>query len=288
MQNRPIDCDVVLPFRNSLEFLQQAFDSIHDQRDVNCAIHIVDDTSTDDTTALRRQCEKILEVYWYRNDRNIGPYRSLHRVFNNVRSDFIAIQDADDISDPQRLSFSLNQLFEKNADIFGGSGITFSEQPEECGQRLESVLPVNIDHRVLNSTMVIRRSFFQRINGFADFFCGADSEFSMRALFAGARFAISDRVVCFVRRHAGSLTRSTRTGMQPKGHIPKWISEYRLRVWNEVERRRALFAAGETNFHHFGCLNPKLSRTVGCIPEPKDNADVLPFSVFRNPLTSRF
>lgn len=259
----PVVCDVVLPFCNALSYLEEALESVLAQRDARCLIHVVDDASTDDTTALRAKYKEHSDVFWYRHEHNVGPYRSLHAIFASLTCEFFAIQDADDISEPDRIAFSIAQLNAGHADIFAASAVTFGDDPDDCGHTLVSALPVHDEERLVNGTMVARRSFFQEINGFADFYCGGDTEFGVRAMYAGARFCLTDRVVSRVRRHPQSLTRRPQTGMQLKESEPRWFSHYRLAVWAEVERRRKLFAAGEKNFRQFGCLDPSQSTTLG-------------------------
>jgi hypothetical protein len=60
---------------------------------------------------------------------------------------------------------------------------------------------------VVNATMICRRSTFERLNGFADFRCGADSEFVARAHLAGVRFFFDEAVVGLRRVHDLSLSR---------------------------------------------------------------------------------
>lgn len=261
-------CDVIVAFRNRGDYLSEALSSVASQEGVPCSIHVIDDASDEDCSAVRDRFASHPDIAWYRNDRSIGPYRSLHRVFASLTTDFIAIQDGDDISLPDRLRFSLESLMRTGADIFAASVTTFGEAEMDCGIRLDSVVPKRNEQFLVNGTMVVRRDFFQRVNGFADFYCGADSEFGMRALFAGARFDISDRIVGKYRKHATSLTHAPLTGMEVRTDRQRWVSPYRCAVWTEIRRRRRLFENGETRFHEFGCLDPSLSRSIACIPEP--------------------
>jgi hypothetical protein len=187
-----------------------------------------------------------------------------------MTSPYLAIQDADDISEPERLVVSIETLEREQADIFGGAARTVSvDVPEEGGHLLYSRQPDGIRQTIINGTMVVRRSFFEAINGFAGFFCGADTEFIHRAYYAGARFVIDNKVVLTVRRHSKSLTHQSATGFHwPAGaEKPVWVSPYRQAVWDEVERRRQLFDSGCKSFAEFGCLDPARSTTMGCIPE---------------------
>lgn len=268
----PVDCDVIIPFRDHLPYLEQSLESILNQRGVRCAIHLVDDVSSVDTTTFRQRWRQVPNLLWYRNDRNVGPYRSVHRVFPHLQSDFIAIQDADDIAEPDRMALSVASLVDNRADLFAAAAVTFGDSSDDCGPTLYSRMPLREDWFVLHATLVVRRALFQRLNGFADFFCGGDTEFGVRAYFARARFQISQRVVLRHREHSESLTRNRHTGWHRETDPPTWISPYRRAVWSEIRRRRRLFLQGVTDFASFGCLDPACSRTLGCVGEPYEFA----------------
>lgn len=269
----PPDCDVVLPFHNQLPFLRQALDGLLTQRGVRCRIHVIDDGSTENTDAVRTTYQDREHVVWYRNPHPMGPYRALHTVVPHADSEYLAIHDADDIAEPQRLDTAVSALNVSGADIFASAAREFSKRPGDLNAVRYSVAPQGEwGCTLLNPTLVIRKEFFLRINGFADFFCGADHELTLRAYYADARFCISHEPLIWKRRHAESLSRSRRTGFShaddERGDAAPWISDYRSNIRAEIQRRLAFFRRGDFDPRHFGALRPELSRTLGCVAEP--------------------
>lgn len=276
-ENSLPECDVVLPFHNQLSFLREALDSLLAQLGVCCRIHVIDDGSTECTDAIRDDYRSHEMVNWYRNQAPLGPYRSLHTAVPYAESQYLAIQDADDVSLPQRLAKAVNALNETGADLFASAAREFLRKPGDLDEVRFSTAPRgDWGCTLLNATLVIRREFFQRINGFADFFCGADHEFTLRSYYAGARFHICHEPLIWKRRHNRSLSRSHKTGFsrddEKRGSLPPWISTYRTRVRNEIQRRLDIFRSGNFDPQHYGVLQPNLSRTLGCVAEPAQHS----------------
>jgi len=94
---------VVLPVKNGLPFLPEAVESILSQTFRDFEFVIIDDGSTDGTTAyLRALRDPRLRLL--RNESGRGVAASLNQGIAASASPFIARQDADDISEPERLA----------------------------------------------------------------------------------------------------------------------------------------------------------------------------------------
>ena len=88
---------------NGLPFLNEAVDSILSQTFAEFEFVIVDDASTDETPVYLRGLEdpriRVISL-----PENIGLTAALNRGLRETRGEFVARQDADDWSDPQRLA----------------------------------------------------------------------------------------------------------------------------------------------------------------------------------------
>ncbi len=93
---------VILPVRNGMPYLQLAVESILDQTFGDFELIIMDDASTDSTPDYLASLTD-RRVRLIRNEQNLGVSRTLNKALSLARGDYIARQDADDISFPRRL-----------------------------------------------------------------------------------------------------------------------------------------------------------------------------------------
>jgi hypothetical protein len=269
-EQESIACDVILPFRGHLEFLRESLPSVLEQEGAEMIVHLIDDATPGGADELLRYWGSHPRVRTYRNSRNLGQFVTFNNVFPYLETNLIAIQDADDISLPQRVHLAGNHLRLADADFFGGRFETF-EQPEDGltvdeSERLAEVSKVEMRpywaseyprryeriHFLQNTTAVMRRGAFESLRGFSDYGdidrnkCGLDTEFFVRAHHAGCRFALTQSVVVRYRWHKKSATRNQQTG---------WGTEPRTWVAAENERRFKLFHRGPFDARAFGSLH---------------------------------
>jgi glycosyltransferase involved in cell wall biosynthesis len=266
-QPRPA-VDVVLPFHNTIDFVHESLQSMLEQTGVDVVVHLIDDASTVDTSQDLERWGRDPRIRVYRNSRNLGPYMSFNNVSRFFETEFVAIQDADDISLPHRLSAGVASLRDSNADIFGAAVEMFGDNLERASKTNASngkddSLPVTQFRFsrypatqgvvfVINGSTVMRTRTFHRLGGFADYGkpernrCGLDSEFYTRAFFAGANFFVSRDVVLKCRRHADSLTQNSETG---------WGTARRQFAREKLLERIELYRNYEFDPQDFGGLN---------------------------------
>ncbi len=100
---------------NDERYVRESIDGILRQTFADLEFIIIDDGSTDGTSEVISGYDDpritILE-----NDQNIGLTRSLNRGLNEARGEFIARQDADDVSEPERLEKQL-AFMEDHPDV---------------------------------------------------------------------------------------------------------------------------------------------------------------------------
>lgn len=100
---------VIMPVYNGAKYVRQAIESVLRQTFTDWQLIIVNDASTDDT-------EKILESFKdnrikiVKNEKNLGSVASRNIALKECRSEYIAILDADDISEPTRFEKQVNFL----------------------------------------------------------------------------------------------------------------------------------------------------------------------------------
>jgi glycosyltransferase involved in cell wall biosynthesis len=104
MNNPPIvpKVSVVMAVYNGAQYVQQATDTILDQTFTDLELVIVDDGSTDETLQILRSFRDPRLVL-VQNEQNLGLAKSLNWGIHISRGEYIARQDADDLSYPHRL-----------------------------------------------------------------------------------------------------------------------------------------------------------------------------------------
>lgn len=110
MSNNPL-VSVVIPTYNNAKYLREALMSIIKQSYHNLEIIVVDDGSTDGTTAILQSLAKRdarLSIITHKH--NQGIVRSLNQGFTRAHGKYIARMDADDISLPERIATQVAYL----------------------------------------------------------------------------------------------------------------------------------------------------------------------------------
>ncbi|MBT5149504.1 MAG: glycosyltransferase [Candidatus Peribacter sp.] len=262
-----VSCDVVIAYHEpAIPYLATAIDSILNQQDAQCYIHLVADAVPEEKAeAIRQMYVDAPNMFFYRNEETLGPYRSFHSVFDSLKTDYIAVQDSDDIALPHRIWHSVTALQKSQCKIFGGAMENFidwrsndSQSPnsylEEQGQIARSGIQEDYcpSGRVNNPTMVVAKSAFEELNGFADWYCGADNEFVERAHQAGVPVHFSDAVVVLRRLHKNSMVQNEDTGMH---------TNFQEKSARRLRDRYLQFTEG-FDPKPFGSLRKELSKSI--------------------------
>lgn len=102
---------VLMSCYNSQKTLKDSINSVLTQTYKNFEFLIIDDGSSDDTLKILQDFENIDErIKVYKNSKNIGLTKSLNILIEKSVGKYIARQDADDISKPERLDVQYNYL----------------------------------------------------------------------------------------------------------------------------------------------------------------------------------
>lgn len=110
-QNGPPIVSVVMSVYNGERYLCDAIESICQQTFRDFEFIIVDDGSTDNTKGiLEKYVQKDRRILLSQNERNVGLTRSLNKGLTVARGEYIARQDADDVSLPERLATQVAYL----------------------------------------------------------------------------------------------------------------------------------------------------------------------------------
>ena len=209
----PVAVDVVIPFcAADRQFVVECVQSILDQRFSAPIVHVISDG------AGWPDLPSADNLIRYETSGGWGPYRITNAVFPSFHAEWMAIQDADDISHPDRLWRQIQMLRHFDAEMISSATQNFldagSLDDETLQRRLQSepiVRPGTVYEsvplgRLVNSTRTMTRNLFRRLNGFGDQFCTGDFQFDNRVRFLGIPIIDDQTVLADRRLHSSSLT----------------------------------------------------------------------------------
>lgn len=180
---------VVMSVYNGMPYLKDSVESILKQSYKNFEFIIVDDSSTDDTYAYLTTIQD-KRIKLVKNNKNLGLSASLNRALKISKGTYIARMDADDISDPQRLSKQISFLTSnKSIDLCGtfaalidknGTKVGKLHYPQKPGEIKRKIVLYN---PIIHPSLMAREAVFKKLKGYDEEFDGAeDYELLMRGL----------------------------------------------------------------------------------------------------------
>lgn len=235
MSSNPL-VSVVIPAYNAERYLSEAIESVLAQDYAPVETIVVDDGSSDGTTAVARSYEVELIA-----QENAGPAAARNRGFAASRGEIVAFHDSDDLMTSDKLAVQVGELL---ADP--GIGCVLAEQELMIeddaelpfwaeGSDVPTAMPAKPEEPadepdVHPMTMVVRREVFERVGGFDEEMRAAeDFDWMLRATEAGVEFARLPRVLLKRRVHRESITQNAAAGRV--GHF--------LALKKRIERHRA-------------------------------------------------
>jgi len=200
---------VVIPVFNGERFLREAVQSVLDQKYSPIEIIIVDDGSTDGTSAVARSFSETVRYLYQANQ---GPAAARNRGIEHAQGSLIAFADADDLWPSEKLEMQLPYLINDAAiEIVMGriqqvrlsKTVNGQTQAEELA---EPAFSVNL------GSAVIKKSVFERVGLFDESMrYSEDVDWFMRAREAGAAIVTIDAVTLLYRQHEENMTRGKST-----------------------------------------------------------------------------
>jgi len=104
--------DILIPFHRNDGYLRESIASIERSKSVETRIILIDDRPSFDESSIS---DLNFDVY-IKSD-GVGYSRALRIGLDHVTADFFAMQDSDDLSEPQRLFTQLAEIQDKQAQI---------------------------------------------------------------------------------------------------------------------------------------------------------------------------
>ncbi|NUQ65978.1 MAG: glycosyltransferase [Pirellulales bacterium] len=245
-ERQVVRCDVILPYcATNARWALAAAESILNQAFAEPVVHLIADGGARiEDRALKEALSGVDCCRWYRTRKRLGPYRITNNLFEYLETDYFAVQDADDLSAPNRLWRSVRVLEDDGYDIFGGAMEQFVDyhQPRERMLAALARTPYQIPGArwrktprgaIIHGGMTCRKACFERLGGYGAFVCGGDCEFISRAHAAGARIFVSHQIVGWRRLHEDSLSSSMSSRLQPHEQFSREEAKRRFAEWQQ-------------------------------------------------------
>lgn len=169
-----IKVSVLISVYNGEAHLQEAVESILGQTFSDFEFVIVDDGSTDSTwQILKAYAAQDARIVLIRNEKNIGLERSLNKGLALTQGEYIARQDADDVSLPHRLELQ-SHFLDIHPEV-GALGTAVKIIDQQGASQDEDYLPVDhesiealllVNNFLHHSTLMTRRHLMQTLKGY--------------------------------------------------------------------------------------------------------------------------
>lgn len=230
--NKSSKVAIICCARNASYSIEESLESIARQKSANFHIMLMDDCSEDNTLDI---AEKTLEknrlsFSLYRSLENIGVPRARNFLIKNSESEYIAIQDADDISMPHRIcaqtdflskNLSIDAVGSKAIKIdIDGNFIGIMNYPPLLHDDITSMLTGKVNP-MIDPTTCFRRSVFNALGGYSEnekIRLAQDFDFWIRLAKIGKKIANIDATLLAYRVSEKGLTGSRKEEMI-KAHV---------------------------------------------------------------------
>ena len=249
--------EVVIPAYNAERFLREAVESCL-QSEVR-RVWVVDDKSPDGTLTVARDLgdehgDRIGVVALHEN---MGQYAACNTLLaylkdntSYVMPSLIGFLDSDDIATGDRFR-ATRAAFEADdaLQVFSGQMETIDEEGRKTKASYDSlpedpsiILARESKHVLINGVMTIRSDVLDILGGYEAASGGADTEFIVRAFYAGLKMRNTKQVLGYRRVHRAQCT--SHTGTDPER------AAYRTRIAGSWTWWKALKARGRLRQKH--------------------------------------
>jgi glycosyltransferase involved in cell wall biosynthesis len=175
MKDNPL-VSIVIPAYNAEKYINETIDSMLAQTYSYFELIIADDCSTDSTRKLI-DAYKDERIHRFHNKKNMGQLRTVNKLLNFTKGEFITIHDADDVSLPNRLELLL-EAFTNDPELgmvgsWGelvtetGKHIDFDRRPEHDAEIRKRIKDRSA---FLGAAVMIKREVLEKVGGYRPYF----------------------------------------------------------------------------------------------------------------------
>ncbi|MBU5614580.1 glycosyltransferase [Geomonas azotofigens] len=216
---------VIMSVYNSERFLRQAIDSILAQSFRDFEFIIIDDGSTDGSAAIIRSYDDA-RIRIITQD-NVGLTKSLNKAMKMAAAEYLARQDADDISEPGRLAKQVAVLDADPATVLVSGNLRyFSEAWSSATESNRAVPPLLVKWLLLfynhvggHSQVMFRRDVAVKLGGYDEGIrYSQDYDLWLRLAEAGGVTIVPEVLLNF-RHHDANLSKIAAEEQQRQSYL---------------------------------------------------------------------
>jgi glycosyltransferase involved in cell wall biosynthesis len=200
----PPTWNVVITCHNYGRYLAEAIDSVL-LNDADYVITLVDDASTDETTAvIADYCAQYDHITCLRHNQNRGVSHARNSGIAHTDSLFVILLDADDKIGPDYL-YMAEKLLWSGCDVANPDAILFGQRRNRWSVPTRTTLPMLLKRNSVHCAAAFRRSYWVQTGGVDESMDNwSDYDFWIRLAGAGARIRRLAGDHFFYRQHGPS------------------------------------------------------------------------------------
>jgi glycosyltransferase involved in cell wall biosynthesis len=261
---------VILTSYNCGPYIGQAIRSILEQSYADFELLISDDCSTDNSREIiTGLAEGDPRIRYFPQEKNLGLVHNYNFLFRQVRGEFVAIQDADDWSEPSRFEKQV-EILRDPAFVLVGTGSTFHYPRSRTTSGTPQSHPVNgvyDDFESLPASVMFRAKLLRQFPEWPTYFAGGtsmDRYYLMNLLDGNLGFHIGEAL----------YNARVRSGSSHRNWTPRKMTTHQLFLALQEQRRNsgtdwhkdgnhAAMATFEQNILKNGALKSESIREAG-------------------------
>jgi glycosyltransferase involved in cell wall biosynthesis len=161
---------VIMSVYNGEKYLREAIESILNQTITDFEFIIVNDGSTDKSLEIIQSFDDE-RIKIINNEKNIGLTTSLNKALKEAKGEYIARQDADDISLPNRFEEQL-KYFEKHSEVvlLGTMAYLIDKKEKIVGKRVVLAKPslkdIFKDNPFIHGSVMFKKEIVNHLGGY--------------------------------------------------------------------------------------------------------------------------
>lgn len=199
---------IIIATYNRAYILPRALDSLLQQCFKDWELWIVDDGSTDDTSAVVEPYLHLDLAISYIKQENQGVAKARNKALPFVNGEYLTFLDSDDWYAPNHLQSRSDLLLENpKVDLLHGGfkvlGDPYVPDKDNLSEK------IHLSKCFVGATMFVRKEIIQKLEGFKKLPLGADAEFFARAKEENIRIMKTEKITyIYDRTGTKSITRS--------------------------------------------------------------------------------
>ncbi|GAB1545552.1 hypothetical protein NUACC21_82280 [Scytonema sp. NUACC21] len=168
---------VLMSVYNGSRYLRESVESILNQTFTDFEFVIINDASTDNTwEILAEYAKKDARIILIQNQENLGLTKSLNKGLKIVKAEYIARQDADDVSLPERLAKQVSlldrypniALVSCDIEYVDFEGYLIGKDQNVCSPELVGWYLLFYNRVAGHSQVIFRRELVINLNGYCE------------------------------------------------------------------------------------------------------------------------